>query len=237
MGQSLQKAKERKMKTPSSHALLIILGAALLSAGLPAPAARAGLDVDFGASVQLGDDSSIYIAVSSRYFDRDATEVGRWHRHCDNPDDLAVALFIAANGEGSPDDVFAMRAKGLSWWEIGVRFGVPADLWFPPVRRDPGPPYGKAYGHWKKHGRAKNSELTLSDSDARNLVAVRVLHSYYGVSVEAAMEWRASGGNLAKLTASEYRSRHDKTKGKTASAGMGNGNGGVKQRGKGKGTK
>lgn len=209
------------MKTRYTGSFLFFLGVILYLAGSAPPAAQAGIDVDFGAAVRVGDDSSIYFAVSSHYFDRDEESVRRWYRRCDEPDDLAVALFIAGHGHGSPDEVFALRGEGLSWWEIGMRVGVPADSWFPPVRRDPGPPYGKAYGHWKNHRKSRTAKLVLSDADARNLVAVRLLHEYYGVSVEAAMEWRASSRNLDRLTAQEYRNRHGKAKNKTATAGMG----------------
>jgi hypothetical protein len=86
---------------------------------------------------------------------------------------------------------------------------VPVDVWFVPVRRDPGPPYGKAYGHWKKHHK-NPSAVRLTDADVGNLVAVRMLHEYYSVSVEVAMEWRSSGRPLSALMSDEYEKRHGK---------------------------
>ena len=50
----------------------------------------------------------------------------------------------------------------------------------------------------------------LSDLDARNLVAVRMVHEYYGVSVETAMQWRSSGSDLRVLMTNEYQKRHGK---------------------------
>ena len=50
----------------------------------------------------------------------------------------------------------------------------------------------------------------MSDADVRNLVAVRVLHEYFGVTVEVAMDRRASGGELSALLTVEYDKRHGK---------------------------
>jgi hypothetical protein len=175
-----------------------------------APAARAGLDIDFGASVRLDDRTDIYLAVSSRYFDEDEPFVRRQGMRYRNPDDLAVALFIARHSGRSADAVWDLRRKGLDWWEISVRLGIPTDRWFVETRRNPGPPYGKAYGYWKKHRKNPSRTVVLSDDDCRNLVAVRLVHDYFGVSVEAAMEWRSSGQDLRYIVADEYRRRHGK---------------------------
>jgi hypothetical protein len=191
---------------------LTIFGAVLL-AGSAAGPATAGLDVDLGAAVRIGDDTDLYFAISSRYFDRDRREVEHWGGRSDNLDDLAVALFIAGRSGRSPDFLLSLRRDGLSWWEIGIRVGLPVDAWFVPVDRDPGPPYGNAYGHWKHHKKKSESKKSrsgyvLTDADARNLVAVRMIHDYYGVSVEVAMEWRSSGRELRVLLAEEYQRRH-----------------------------
>jgi hypothetical protein len=182
---------------------------ALLGMAVFAAAAQAGTDVNLGASVKLWDDEDIYFAVSARYFDRDGDDVRRWSRNCLKSDDLAVALFLARQCGRSPDFVLTLRREGATWWDISVGLGVDVDVWFLPVEDDPGPPYGKAYGHWK-NGRKAKKRWALSDEDCRHLVAVRVLHEYYGISVEAAMEWRAEGKELKLLTANEYRNRHVK---------------------------
>lgn len=195
---------------------------ALLFAVLLAPAARAGLDIDFGASVRVDDRASVYVAVSARYFERDRDQVVALGARFGDPDDLAVALFVARHSRRSPDEILVLRRQGLSWWAISVRCGVPADAWFVPVHRDPGPPYGKAYGHWKKHRGQPNTALVLTDVQARDLVAVRMLRDYYGVSAEVAMQWRSSGRALPILVSEEYQRRHEKA---AAQASKGRGDG------------
>ena len=78
------------------------------------------------------------------------------------------------------------------------------------VDRDPGPPYGKAYGYWGKHRKNRRYVWRLTDGEIRDLVAVRMIHEYYGMPVEAAMDIRASGKNLTLLMAEEYGKRHGK---------------------------
>ena len=186
----------------------LILTLALTLSGLAATAAHAGQDIAFGNDVKLNDDTSIWIAVSARHFAHDQRDVRRWHHQCKDPDDLAVVLFLAEHARTEPDYVFAMRSTGLNWWQIGLRIGVPVEAWFPTVQRNPGPPYGRAYGQWQRQGRSNPTEMALSDADTRNLVAVQLLHEYYGITVEAAMDWRASERPLREIAAREYRSRH-----------------------------
>lgn len=187
---------------------LALLAAALCAAAVPPVAA--GVDVDFGANIRIDDNTNLFFNISSRYFDRDRVVVDRWGPRFTNPDDLAVFFFLAQQSGRSPDVIFALRRQGLNWWEVGVRVGVPMDAWFVPVQVTPGPPYGKAYGHWKKHRKHPSSRPRLSDADARNLVAVRVIHEYYGMPVDAAMRLRASGRPVDRLVVDEYDRRHSR---------------------------
>jgi hypothetical protein len=184
-------------------------GVMVVAAALCAPTASAGLDVSFGAAVNVNDDTSLYFAVSSRYFAREPRVVEQWSRRVADPDDLSVLLFISSRAGRSPDAVFALRQAGLSWWDVSIRLGVQPDVWFVPVRRDPGPPYGNAYGYWRKHG--KNARAyRVDDRACRDLVAVRMMHEYYGLPVDRAMELRRDGRRVDRLVGGEYRTRHGK---------------------------
>jgi len=183
---------------------------ALVAALLAAPAVMAGVDIDFGANVNVNDHTNLFFSISSRYYDRDRATVSSFGARFGDPDDLSVALFINRYCGRSLDEILVLRRQGLSWWDVSVRYRVPLDVWFVPVARDPGPPYGKAYGHWRKHERDRNAVVVLRDPDIRNLVAVRMIHDYYGVPVETAMEWRASGRKVHTVMAEEYNRRHTK---------------------------
>jgi hypothetical protein len=197
---------------------LVVLGA------LVAVPVEAGLDIDFGASVRLGDDADLYLAISSRYFERDRVVVDKYAVRYADPDDLAVALFISQRSGQSPEYIFSLYRQGHTWWEISLRVGLPTDTWFIDVEREPGPPYGKAYGYWKKQKRDKHYRMALTDDDIRHLMAVRMIHEYWGVPVELAMEWRSSGQNLRSIMSGEYEKRH----GKSSSHSKSDSNGGNK---------
>jgi len=190
--------------------LVAIVFAALVIAVVAAGSstARAGVDVSFGVNVPAGDDGRLFFSISSRYFDREPRVVDGWGRRFADPDDLTVFLYLCSHTRLTPEAVFAYRRNGLSWYDVGVRIGVPVDVWYVPVARDPGPPYGKAYGYWKKHQRDPRYVVRLSDRQARDLVCVRMAHEYYGVSPEVAMDWRRDGRDVRTIMTREYRSRH-----------------------------
>ncbi len=175
---------------------------------LAAAPAQAGVDVEFGANVPIGDDANLFFHISSRCFDQDMRVVQEYGPRFSRPDDFAVALFISQRSGRPFDMIFQLRQGGLSWWDVGVRVGVPVDAWFVPVAVDPGPPYGRAYGYWKKHQADPRYKFRLKDSDVRNLVALHAVHDYYGVSPERAMALRAEGYDTRTLMVHEYRGRH-----------------------------
>lgn len=188
------------------NAIALIAGVLCLGCAFGS-AARAGVDVDLRASVPIGDDSQLFFGINSQYYDRDRHEVQRWGGECRNPDDLAVLLFLARHSGRPPEFLMHMRRDGLTWWQIGLRLNVPMDVWFVSMR-NPGPPYGNAYGHWRKYQHNRRHHFVLSDREARDLIAVRMLHEYYRVDVPTAMRWRASGRDLRTIANREYRHRH-----------------------------
>ena len=183
---------------------------AILIFGMLALPVAAGIDFDLSARIGIGDNADLYVGISSNYYDRDPGEVRSWSDRYSNPDDLAVALFLSRHSGHSLAEIHALRHGGADWWSISIRYGVPHDVWFVPVAQNPGPPYGKAYGHHKKHKHQGAKAYHLSDGDLRNLVAVRTIHEYYGVPVATAMEWRSGGSNLSELMTNEYSKRHGK---------------------------
>ena len=195
----------KRLETPARLALTL---AAVVLLATPT---LAGLDIDFGAAVSIGGDDDLFFTVAAHYYDDDKEHVRNLgYRYDSHPDDIAVALFIA-HRSGKPSAwIYNLRKGGHSWFEIAIRAGLGQDVFFVPVQRHPGPPYGNAYGHWKKHKHDRSHRMALTDADVRNLVAVRMVHEYYGVPVETAMEWRGSGRDVRALMVGEYHGRHGK---------------------------
>jgi hypothetical protein len=103
--------------------------------------------------------------------------------------DLPVVLFVAQESRRPVNEIVGLRERGLSWNEVFVRTGVPCDRLFVGVDRDPGPPYGKAWGYWKKHPR----DSRLRDEDIRSFVVLQLGHRFTGLSPYDLARERAAG--------------------------------------------
>jgi len=179
-----------------------------LALAFAAPAARADHDISFGVNVPIRGDLGLFFSISSRYFDRDAQVVNNWGRRYPNPDDLAVFLYICSRSSERPEGIDYYRRKGLSWYDVSVRAGVPFDAWYVTVNRNPGGRYARPYGQWDRYKQNPRHVSRLSDREIRDLVAVRMAHEYYGVTPEIAMDWRRGGADVRTIMTREYRTRH-----------------------------
>jgi len=105
-------------------------------------------------------------------------------------EELPVVLFIAQHARVMPATIVDMRMRGLSWWDISVRYGLGADVYYVPVAVvHSGPPYGRAYGHYKKPKKQWNT-IVLTDGDIVNLVELRFMSEHYHVAPERIVELR-----------------------------------------------
>lgn len=144
---------------------------ALALCAVPVPA-RAGVSFDFLFSMdRVSDDHQFFlnVAVSNYAYDRVVLEpILPRLRYLEA--DLPVVLFLAHECGRPPGYIVDLRARGLSWSVIFTRVGVPYDVLFAGIDRDPGPPYGNAWGHWRKSPRA----VRLNDGDIAGLVQVQI---------------------------------------------------------------
>jgi hypothetical protein len=96
-----------------------------------------------------------------------------------------------------------------------VHYGVkPTAHCFLPVPQNyhVGPPYGKAYGYWKKHKHNPKYEVRLSNEEIANLVYLNVLHNHFGTPVVDLMKHRQGGQSFTVIVNNEYN-RKMKNKG------------------------
>jgi hypothetical protein len=144
---------------------------ALVLCAVPVPA-RAGASFDFLFSVdRVNDDNQFFlnVAVSNYGYDRVVLEpILPRLRYVEA--DLPVVLFLAHECGRPPGYIVDLRAQGLSWSVIFTRVGVPYEVLFAGIDRDPGPPYGNAWGYWRKNPR----RARLSDNDITGLVQVQI---------------------------------------------------------------
>jgi hypothetical protein len=151
---------------------------AVSAAALPAAAATS-FDFLFNAQ-HTSDDGQLFLnlTVGSYQAPRPALEpVLPRLRYLD--EDLPVVLFLADGSHRSAEFIVNLRSRGLSWSVVFERVRVPMDVLFVGIDRDPGPPYGKAWGYWRKRGK----NVRLVDDDVRALVRVQIGSRITGIPV------------------------------------------------------
>ncbi len=124
------------------------------------------------------------------------------HRHAESMDerDLVVALHLARHSEVDLDVIIEWRRKGVPWQEITHRCELGLDVYYVELQRDPGPPYGRAWGHWKKHPTRK---IVLSDDEIRAFTVLRAMSEYTGKPASHIVAERKRGrshGDIARAS-------------------------------------
>jgi hypothetical protein len=124
------------------------------------------------------------------------------------PEGFSVALYLSHVSGKSALQLWAMHRDGLSWWDVAARAGVPPSNIVVQPSRDYGPPYGKAWGYWKKG--KKRRAIRLSDSEFAAMVRVHTLARATGLSPDAVMERLAAGRRYDGWAAEVCRERRHK---------------------------
>jgi len=149
-------------------------------------AARADAQTAFSVSASVGD---FHVAVSNYYHVPEREVIVVRERHIPE-EELPVVFFIAERARVPAARIVDMRIHGSSWWDISVRYGLGADVYYVPVTVvHTGPPYGRAYGHYKKPHKQWNT-IVLTDADIVNLVELRFMSEHYHVAPDRIVELR-----------------------------------------------
>lgn len=231
--------------------LLLSLSTSCLITVLAATPASAQ-QVDVGASFGPEGLDAFYLSVGEHYgvpVSRVA-HVGTYVPAYEVP----VVYSVAHHAHVEPAVVLDLRRAGRSWMDITLHFGLSPEIYYVPLAVDPGPPYGNAYGYYKKRPRARWKTIRLADDDVVNLVNLRFLADRHHVKPERIVRMRGAGKNFlaierdlgrggppkhargARASAGKGRGAKAKAPGHSAAAsGKARGNGKVKRQGPGKG--
>lgn len=133
------------------------------------------------------------------YFHRPAQEMVVLERSRIPDEDMPVVLFISERAHVPPAEIWSYRQRGMRWCDIGLRFGVGADVYHVPLAVDPGPVYGHAYGYYRRVPPGQWRTIRLEDSDIVNLVNLRFYSEHYGYAPERIVAWRGNGGNFVRI--------------------------------------
>jgi len=201
----------------------LVLASSLVTLAPSLGTDRAFAQTPFSVSASIGD---FHVAVAN-YYQVPEREVIVIRERRIPDDEIPVALFIARHAGVPWTRVVDMRLRGASWWDISVRLGVQPDVYYIPVAVAPGPPYGRALGHYKNKHRKQWSTIVLTDADVVNLVELRFLSEHYHVAPERIIEMRGRDRDFVMINA-EVRG---------GGGGKGRGDQDGNSQGKGKGSK
>ncbi len=222
-----------KNRTSRSILWSLLLASALVLAPGSAPL-RAEIDFAASLSIPLGDDGRVFINLASNHYHADPDVVVYASTRLGDPvNELPVALFIATEANRPVRAVLELRLGGESWNNIFVSFGLPYSGLFAELPADPGPPYGKAWGYWKKHKKQPSARIVLSDTEFTDLVHLHVTTRALGIDAREAIRLRAKGSRFDVIAGNAYRAKHaGKNAGKSKGKGQGAQKGKPKNKGK-----
>ncbi len=168
----------------------------------------AALDVDWFGGLRLSDGDRNYLSITAAHFGSDQREADALAHHLKRPgEDLPVLLFLAAESGRSSRYILDLRLGGLSWWEVRARLGVAPDRIVVALPQDPGPPYGKAWGHYKNKGSKAPRQVVLSDTEFSDWIGARVVSRTYDVEMAVVLQSRASGQSLGDVVVRQEKNK------------------------------
>ncbi len=182
---------------------LLVLALVLLAAS--AATARAAAEFDIASGLPVDDDDRIFLNVTNRYYapQRD-TALALIHRSRDPVDDYPSVLLLARASRRPSAQILDMRLGGMGWADIMFALHVSPSVLFVGMDHDPGPPYGKAWGYWKKNPRGR---LEIRDRHFVELAKLRVTTGAYGVSPYTVVSERRNGVRYESYVAERHRQK------------------------------
>ena len=186
----------------------LVLTAGLIVFALSAVAVKAA-DVSFGLSADQDGLRSFYLSIGEHY-DAPEKEIIIVRKHNIPDDEMPVVFFISRHGNVDAGLVVKLRSEGKSWFEISAHFGLSPELYYVSFERDPGPPYGKAWGHYKNKKRKDWAKIHLSDGDVVNFVNIKFMSERYGYTPDEIVKMRSKKQGFVNLNAKVKKHKHEK---------------------------
>ena len=175
--------------------------------------------VDLGISVADGELRNFYLAISNHYRIPGRDVVAAKERYRFRNEELPVVYYLAAQANVKPSAIIDLRISQMSWLDISFRYGLSPEIFFIPLTtKKVGPPYGKAYGYYKKyHPRKEWKKIVLSDSEIVDLVNLRFISEYHKLDPDSVVQMRSRGMNFININV-EIEKEKGKSKGNMGKA-------------------
>jgi hypothetical protein len=143
------------------------------------------------------------------YYHVPEREVVVVHERGINEEELPVVFFIAQRARVSPEAVVDLHLRGMNWMDITLHYGLSPEIYYVPVRQ--GPPYGNAYGHYKRHPKGGWQKNDLRDADIVNQVNLKFISEHHRYSPEQVMKYRSEGKSFTSIDRDARQGRQGKT--------------------------
>jgi hypothetical protein len=184
----------------SALVLIAVLVSALVPAAVPAVAApRSSYGYLFDMN-RVSNDGQMFLNLTvARYGPEREVLEPLLPRLRNLDDDLPIALFLAQKSYTPLPEIIALRARGFSWSVIFTKVDVPVAVLFRGIRENPGPPYGKAWGAWRKNPRSAR----LSDVEIAGLTQIQIGARWARMSTIELARARGEGKKVAALVAAK----------------------------------
>ncbi|MGD9346403.1 MAG: hypothetical protein PVH84_11100 [Candidatus Aminicenantes bacterium] len=169
---------------------------------------------DLGISVDDGKRRSFYLAISNHYRVSGKEVLAVKERYRFRNEELPVVYYLAAQAHVKPSTIIDLRISQMSWLDISFRFGLSPEIFFVPLAmKKVGPPYGKAYGYYKKYRPSKEwKKIVLSDSEVVDLVNLRFISEYHNLDADSVIQMRSEGMTFISINV-EIEKEKGKSKG------------------------
>lgn len=200
------------------RAAALALGILLLVAG----DAVAGVNFDVGVlwEPDSSNDTQVYLHASNIAYPIRRHRVEAVFDRIPHPDlDYPVLAFITYRARVDIRGVWAYRSEGHNWFEVMSHFGLRPDALFVELPGNPGRPYGKAYGYWKKHGNNITARQ-VSDDDVRFWVSLRTVSSFSGMTIDEVYERHEKGEKIRHICGDYHRNEGNDNKNARLSPGQ-----------------
>lgn len=189
-------------------------------------------EISAGISVSEDGIQGFYLAIGEHYRVPDKEIVVVRERKIPD-EEMPVVFYLANRAAVTPQAIIKLRLSGKSWMDITFGYGLNAEIFYVPVAVDPGPPYGKAYGHFKKREKAEWGKIILPDNDIINMVNLKFMSDYYKCPADDIIKLRQEGKNFVDINTHVKKNKKQKEQNKAKQASKSESN----QPNKGKGKK
>ena len=155
-------------------------------------------DIEAELSIDDGRVTSFYLAIGKHYQIPDE-EIIIVKRQNISDDELAVVFYLARKARVKHGVIVDLRLHGMTWMEITSHYGLTAEIFHIVISGTPGPPYGRALGHFKSRHRSEWHSIRLSDNDIVNLVNLRFVSGRHGLGPDVVIKMREQGQSFIAI--------------------------------------